>query len=44
MPRSEYYGQTRKRAIIITASDYSKLRGTKGKERYGDLPDTEKDQ
>ena len=43
MPRKMYFGHTRKRALIICASDYSKLRKVEGKEKYGDLKETVND-
>ena len=39
-----YFGHTRKRAIIITASDYNELRKIEGKHKYADLPETLNDQ
>ena len=43
MPRRMYFGHTRKRALVITASDYSKLREVEGKEKYADLLETVND-
>ena len=38
MPARKYFAHTRKRALIIGVSDYSKLREIEGKEKYDDLP------
>ena len=44
MPRRMYFGQTRRRALVITASDYGELRKVEGKEKYLDLAETVNDQ
>ena len=40
MPKSKYFGHTRKKALVIGCSDYAALREIEGKEKYGDLVET----
>ena len=44
MPRRMFFGHTRKKALIITAGQYDKLREVEGKSKYADLPETVNDE
>ena len=43
MPRHKYFFHTKKRALIVTVSDYEALRENEGKDKYLDLPETIED-
>ena len=43
VPVDKFFKYTRKKAVIIGVTDYSECREKEGKEKFGDLPEAERD-